>query len=73
MDIFKRIVGVAFILFAILFLAIGLVSKGGDGISQSILESPEASGRLLGTMIPVVFFGAIGLWLTLSKKQKNGS
>jgi hypothetical protein len=71
MHIVKRIVGAAFALLAVAFLAVSFGAGGDDGTSQSVLDSPEASGRLLGTMIPVVLFGVIGIWLLLSKKQTN--
>ena len=68
MEIVKRIAGVGFALLAAGILVIGLGSSGSDGNSQGVLDSPEASGRMLGTMIPVVFFGAIAVWLLFAKK-----
>jgi hypothetical protein len=68
MHIVKRIVGVAFTLLAIGILIVGFGADSNDGASQSALDSPEASGRVLGTMIPVALFAAIGVWLLFSKK-----
>ena len=69
MHIVKRIVSAAFTLLAIAILAVSF-GVGGDGrTSQSVFDSPEASGRLLGTMIPIALFGVIGIWLLFSKKQ----
>jgi hypothetical protein len=68
MLIVKRVAGVALILFAVLFLVSDFSSSEGRDAARSILDSPEASGRLLGTLTPVVLFGANGLWLLLSKK-----
>ena len=71
MHIVKRIIGAVLTLLAIGILIAGFSGGGSEGASQSILDSPEASGRLLGTMIPVVLFGVIGIWLLFSKKQSN--
>jgi hypothetical protein len=67
----KRFVGVICLLIAIAFLAVAFGSSGTDSTSRSILDSPEASGRLLGIMIPVSLFGVIGLWLLFAKKPTN--
>jgi succinate dehydrogenase/fumarate reductase cytochrome b subunit len=69
MQIVKRIAGLAFTLMAVALFVVGFMADGSAGNSQSVLDSPEASGRLLGTMIPVVLFGVIGVWLLFSKRQ----
>ena len=71
MHIVKRIVGAVFVSLAIGILIVGFSGNGNNGASQSIADSPEASGRLLGTMIPVVLFGAIGVWLLFSRKHSD--
>ena len=65
MMILKRIVGIAFTLLALAILFFGLSGSGSEDVAGS-LDSPQASGRLLGTMIPVALFGAIGIWLLLN-------
>ncbi len=67
----KRIVGAVFLLLAIGILVVGFGADGGDTATQSALDSPEASGRLLGTMVPAILFGVIGVWLLFSKKVAN--
>lgn len=67
----KRFVGVICLLIAIAILAVAFGSGGDNGNSRSILDSPEASGRLLGILIPVSLFSVIGLWLLVAKKQTN--
>jgi hypothetical protein len=68
MHIVKRIVGLTFTLLAAA-LFVRFMAGGSAGDSQSVLDSPEASGRMLGTMIPLVLFGVIGVWLLFSKRQ----
>ena len=68
MLIIKRVAGVALILVAVLFLVVGFGGDGAGEGSRSVLDSPEASGRLLGILTPVVLFGAVGLWMLLAKK-----
>jgi succinate dehydrogenase hydrophobic anchor subunit len=68
MLIVKRVAGVALILLAVSFLAVGFSGDGDRAVMRSVLDSPEASGQLLGILTPVVLFGAIGLWMLLSKK-----
>ena len=72
MQIVKRCLGAVLILFAIGILLAGLGTGREDGKSLHVLDSPEASGRLLGTMIPVLLFGTIGVWFMFSKKQRPG-
>lgn len=71
MQSLKRFVGVICLLIAIAILAVAFGSGGDDGNSRGILDSPEASGRLLGILIPVSLFGVIGLWLLFAKKQTH--
>jgi hypothetical protein len=68
MQIIKRVAGVALVLLAALFLVVGFSGGGGGEASRSVFDSPEASGRMLGISMPVVLFGAVGLWMLLSKK-----
>jgi ABC-type Na+ efflux pump permease subunit len=69
MQILKRVLGVGLILLAILFLFVGLGAGGSEGPTQSIVDSPEESGKLIGTLIPVVLFGASGLWCLFSNAR----
>ena len=71
MHIVKRIFGIAFTLLAVALLVVPFGAGGDDGTSQSVLDSPNASGRLLGTMIPVVFFGVIGIWLLVFEETNE--
>jgi len=66
---FKRIGGVALLLIAIGILIIGFGTPANHSQSQSVLDSPEASGRTLGILIPVVLFGAVGGWLLFAKQR----
>ncbi|MBW3595816.1 MAG: hypothetical protein KY475_00920 [Planctomycetes bacterium] len=68
MYIAKRIVGAAFTLLAVAILLVRFGSSGSEYASQSILDSPQASGPMLGTLIPVTLFGAVGAWLLFSRK-----
>lgn len=65
-QVLKRIAGVVMLLLAIVLLVVGL---GGGGPAGNALDDPEASGRLLGILIPVVLFAAVGVWLLLGKRQ----
>jgi hypothetical protein len=69
MHIVKRFAGATLTVLAIGLFVNGLGSSGNGSASQSILDSPEASGRMLGTIIPVVLLGVIGVRLLFSKKQ----
>ena len=69
MQLFKKVIGAVSMLLAVLFLVVGLKNVTGNGQSQSVLDSPEASGQMIGTLIPVVLFGVIGAWLAFSNKR----
>ncbi|MCO8120753.1 hypothetical protein NHH03_03315 [Stieleria sp. TO1_6] len=69
MHIIKRVIGAALTLFAVVILAIGFGSGGYNSVSQSVLDSSETSGRLLGIMIPVMLFGVLGIWLVFATQQ----
>lgn len=71
MRIVKKIVGIIFTILAVAYLFLGLRASGSGNDSQSILDSPEASGRLFATMIPVVLFGVIGLWFLFAKELEK--
>lgn len=70
MHIIKRLAGAFLLLIAIAFLIFGL---GNPSEFAGILDSPDALGKLLGTLIPPVLFGTIGLWLLISKSKKSSN
>lgn len=67
MTVLRRVVGLAFLLVAIAVLVVGSGLLSNDG--ESVLDSPEASGQMLGIIIPVALLGAIGIWLLFSRKR----
>lgn len=61
MQIIKIIIGSICLIIA---LAMVLSTFGILGASEeSILDSPQASGQLIGNLIPAAILGAIGAWL----------
>lgn len=68
MKIIKRLFGVLLVLIAARFFAVS-GNYDGSGHLQSIWDSPEASGHMLSAMMPVVLFGAVGLWCLFSSEK----
>ena len=70
MRILAKCLGAIFILLAILFLFAAFVLRS-SGIGN-ILDSPEASGRLIGSILPPIFFACarvLALAETTSRRQ----
>ncbi len=64
MRIVSRIAGTVLFALAVLLVLVGLGVLGADKSHASVLDSPEASGRMIGGLLPalILFAGSVWLW-----------
>jgi hypothetical protein len=63
MFVLKRTLGMLFFGIALFILLVGLGVFEANPTNQSIFDSPEASGRLVGGIVFAAIVGVLGAWL----------
>ena len=70
----RKLLGVFLLLVAIYWIWPSVSSETDrpkGNASQSILDSPEASGRMIGTLFPAATMVAIGFWFLFSRAKST--
>ena len=72
MQLVKGITGTILLSLALLCLLVGFGVLGSQSPQESILDSPEASGRLVGGLLPALLLAAGGIWLWQKPNRSSG-
>lgn len=70
MTVVLKLAGTLLIGIALLWLLVGFGLIGSQAAPGDVLDSPEESGKLLGTLLPVAFLAGLGIWCWQKPKSK---
>lgn len=66
-----KLVGTVLFMIALLWVLVGFGMVGNAEAPRDVLDSPEGSGKLIGTLFPAVFFAALGVWCWQKPTKKH--
>ncbi len=70
MKLVLRFLGTLLFAVALLWVLSGFGVVGQSEVPSNVAESPEASGKMLGVLLPAALFAGLGLWCWQKPRSK---